>query len=72
MLYIRDDLGYAWSFDGNRIFLVSAERELAEQNGYYCNSWEEGIAILNRDGYITEEYQHERAPWASVTQADAG
>lgn len=57
-LYIRDDLGHAWAFDGERVYCVAAELEMAEtgetqDNGYPCDSWEEAVEILNDGGYIT-------------------
>jgi hypothetical protein len=59
LLYIRDDLGEAWTFDGTRVYCVSAEEEairegyVPEDNGYPCASWGEAIEILNDEGYIT-------------------
>lgn len=57
-LYIRDDLGHAWYFDGKRIRLVLADLELEgtdefDENGYDCDSLEDGIRILNEGGYIS-------------------
>lgn len=57
-VYIRDDLGMAWSFDGERVYNILAEMEMqesedAEQNGYPCESWDEAIQMLNEYGYIT-------------------
>ena len=58
ILFIRDDYGYAWTFDGTRIVTLhdllqeAIGVEELGTGGYPCNSWEEGIRILN-DGYIT-------------------
>ena len=54
-LYIRDDLGHAWYFDGTRIKmrLEDLAPELVTDNGYDCKSLEDGIRILNEEGYIT-------------------
>ena len=63
-IYIRDDLGMAWSFDGERVYSILAELEMAEHgrdtsdgqarnNGYPCHDWEEALEILNEAGYIT-------------------
>jgi|WetSurMetagenome_2_1015567.scaffolds.fasta_scaffold189431_5 hypothetical protein len=49
---IADALGEVWCFDGERVFLLSAEEELGEQNGYPCKTEEEAIAILIDGGYI--------------------
>jgi len=59
-IYIRDDLGHVWYYhpkDG-KIKLVLADleatsREDFEDNGYYCDSLEHGIQLLNEYGYIT-------------------
>lgn len=61
-LYIRDDLGHAWYYhpqDG-KIKLALADlqaktKEEFEDNGYYCDSLEHGIQLLNQMGYITGE-----------------
>lgn len=57
-IYVRDDLGHAWYYDGEKIRLVLADLEAKdpkefEENGYYCDSLEEGIYLLNEFGYIT-------------------
>lgn len=54
-IYIRDDLGHAWYFDGEKIRLQLADLdpEFKEENGYYCAGWEDGIRILNEFGYIS-------------------
>lgn len=57
-LYIRDDLGHAWYFDGEKIRLVLADLEAQdaeelEENGYYCDSLVHGIQMLNDMGYIS-------------------
>ncbi len=50
-IYIRDDKGHAWYFDGWRIRCVISEDE--PDNGYPCFTLEDGIKILNENGYIT-------------------
>jgi len=60
-IYIHDDLGLAWYFqedkDGQgRIKCVLADLDEivpAGENGYHCDSLEEGIKLLNEYGYIT-------------------
>jgi len=56
-LFIRDDNGYAWTFVGAKLFgKIVAVKDLLDkvpEAGYFCNSWEEGIQILNEMGYIT-------------------
>ena len=57
ILYIRDDLGHAWYFDGDKIRLVLAdldtEGNFDEENGYPCDSLVHGIQLLNDMGYIS-------------------
>jgi hypothetical protein len=52
-MFIRDDQNYAWTFDNGRIFAIKDEIEGRLQAGFACGSWEEGIAILNKNGYIS-------------------
>ena len=55
-IYVRDDLGHAWYFADGSIRLVLAELDgdvPFEENGYPCSNLEEGIALLNDEGYIT-------------------
>ena len=57
--YIRDDNGHAWYFSDGKIRCVLAELattlspEERKENGYYCDSFEEGVSLLNEYGYIT-------------------
>ena len=50
-IYIRDDCGHAWYFDGERIRCVLADDTAG--NGYHCDSLEDGIRLLNENGHIT-------------------
>jgi hypothetical protein len=70
--YIRDDLGHAWYFKRGKIRCVLADLELGKENGYFCDSFEDGVAMLNEMGYISgieydefgdyeEEYFHLKA-----------
>lgn len=52
-IYIRDDLGHAWYFRDGKIRCVLSDLELGEENGYDCNSFEDGIKFLNENGYIS-------------------
>lgn len=56
-IYIRDDLGHAWYFADGRIRCVLSELDGVpyEDNGYSCDSLEDGIKYLNETGYITGE-----------------
>jgi len=56
-IYIRDDLGHAWYFADGKIRCVLSELEGVpyEENGYSCDSLEDGIKYLNENGYITGE-----------------
>jgi hypothetical protein len=54
-IYIRDDSGELWFFEDGRIRHLGSEWIAEDQNGYPCNSWEEGIRLLNEMGYITPE-----------------
>ena len=64
-IYIRDDLGHAWYYcpKSKKIKNVLADMEAnteeeLEENGYFCDSLEHGIRLLNEFGYITgEDYQ---------------
>lgn len=47
-MFIRDDLGFAWTLSGGRVHLVEDP-----DGGYWVDSWEEAIATLNQMGYIT-------------------
>jgi len=61
IIYIRDDLGHVWFFGDGSIRCMLAELELNHnENGYPCSSLEDGIKILNDEGYITGiEYNEE-------------
>lgn len=48
-LFVRDDLGEVWTFDGRRVKMIGDD---SEGGGYPCFDWEEAIEILN-DGYIS-------------------
>jgi hypothetical protein len=63
-LYIRDNQGFAWTFEPKnsewpikegRIVAVKDLIQGVLQSGYPCNSWEEGIQILNIKGFINGE-----------------
>ncbi len=51
-LYVRDDQGERWYFDGDRIRCVG---DASVDGGYACDSLEDGIRLLNQYGYITGE-----------------
>lgn len=58
--YVYDDEGFAWYFREGKIRMVLAEAECEteeerEENGYYCDSLQDGIRVLKEFGYITEE-----------------
>ena len=53
ILFVLDDLGYAWFFKDGRIQLE--ESADIPDNGYDCESLEDGIRLLNEYGYITGE-----------------
>lgn len=52
-LYIRDDQGYAWTFDNGRIVSVRDLVDGVKMGGYECGSFLVGIAMLNKMGIIT-------------------
>jgi len=61
-IYVRDDLEHAWFFEDGRIRCVLAELDPdpENENGYPCDSLEDGIKLLNEYGYITGiEYNDE-------------
>jgi hypothetical protein len=49
---IIDDIGEVWAWDGERLFLVSAELEDVECNGYPCYYLEQAVDLLIEYGYI--------------------
>lgn len=57
---IIDDCGYEWRWNGVRVYMVEAEKEMrqngedVEQNGYPANSWEDAVKLLEEYGYIGE------------------
>ena len=53
-IYIRDDSGLAWYYDekAGRIKCLAAELIHEPDNGYPCDTLEEGIELLNEHGYI--------------------
>lgn len=52
-IYVRDDAGELWFFEDHRIRMLAAEN--VPDNGYVCASFEEGIQLLNKWGYITND-----------------
>ena len=52
-LYIRDNAGQLWFFEDGLIQIKSDY--YIPQNGYPVASLEEGIRLLNEEGYIGEE-----------------
>jgi len=48
-LYIRDDDGYAWTFDGERVYCVLAELEMADWTSGAVASWQIGRAAFIGD-----------------------
>ncbi len=52
-VFIRDDQGYAWTYENGRIATVLDLACGVKQAGYACANLEEGIAILNKTGHIT-------------------
>ena len=57
--YIRDDRGFRWYYSARagRIICADDRSDGPERanDGYACNSKAEGIALLRRYGYITDE-----------------
>lgn len=52
---VVDDLGFVWLFEDRKIRLPEADSDIGyEENGYYCDSFEEGVQLLKEYGYITE------------------
>ena len=51
-LFIRDDYGYSWTLDGNRIKLAG---ETEKGSGLLCYGWEDAVRVLNENGYITSD-----------------
>jgi hypothetical protein len=68
--WVEDDYGKHWYFDGEKIKCYEAEREFKENcdieglkdNGYYCNSPEEGLILLERYGYFRNSNTKEVKP----------
>jgi len=50
-LYVRDDNGILWTFDGYRVFVVGTED--VPGSGYSAEDWAEAIKKLNEYDYIT-------------------
>ena len=49
MFRFKDDLGYWWVWDGERIYMEEAEEEMVaegETNGYFASTLEKAIEIL--------------------------
>jgi hypothetical protein len=53
-VYIRDDLGCAWYFDREEEKIKCQEANHYPDNGYPCQSLEDGVDLLNQYGYITD------------------
>lgn len=54
-LPIFDALGYEWRWDGERVYMVAAEKGLGKQNGYPANTAEAALSILLECGYMEKE-----------------
>ena len=55
-MFVFDDLGNFWYFDGKKIRLALADVESpkdAEENGYYCDNFQQGLKVLKDGGYIS-------------------
>ena len=57
-LLVRDDEGELWYFRDGKIRMIAAEVELSsnaerEENGYWCDSLEDGIERLIDYGYLS-------------------
>lgn len=46
---IVDDWGVTWEFNGERIRCVGTIGD----SGFYCETFEHGVALLKKYGYIT-------------------
>lgn len=63
MLKIYDANGMSWTFNKNqeRFYCIEGDEETPYDeenpydNGYFCKSWQEGIEMLNEDGYMEED-----------------
>lgn len=51
-LPIFDASGEEWRWDGERVYMVSAEKELGKQNGYPANTAEAALSLLLTEGYM--------------------
>ena len=54
-MFVFDNSGMFWYFDGEKIRLALADIEApkdAKENGYYCNNFQEGLKVLADGGYI--------------------
>jgi hypothetical protein len=57
---IKDSCGFLWIWDGRRIYLWDAEKEMVENdinpvgNGYQARSFEGAVKLLKEYGYIEE------------------
>lgn len=57
-LLVRDDEGELWYFRDGKIRMIAAEIESSgmferEENGYWCDSLEDGIDYLIDAGYLS-------------------
>jgi hypothetical protein len=50
-----DANGYEWRFDGKRVYMVDAENEMKQDNGYGCYSAEEALELMEEFGYMEKE-----------------
>ena len=50
-IYIRDDQGRPWYFDGSYMRCVTDD--WGEYGGYACSSLEDGVRLMNEYGIIT-------------------
>lgn len=54
-MYIFDNSGSFWYYDGEKIRLALADTEHpkdALENGYYCKNFEDGLSVLKDGGYL--------------------
>lgn len=54
-MFVLDNTGSFWYYDGEKIRLALADVEEpkdAKENGYFCDSFDEGLKVLIEGGYI--------------------
>lgn len=55
-MYVFDNSGMFWYFDGKKIRLALADVDSpkdAEENGYYADNFEDALRVLKDGGYIS-------------------